>query len=90
MGGFLGKLPAELAQELFPEPPHGDKSSGFGMEVAGVEVASVGRAVEHRQDRLLSTLTCHRLGSVVLRCREKEERKMGWFPGLCSFLLQIE
>lgn len=55
-----------------------------------MEAASVGGAMEHRKDRLLSTLTCHSLGSLVLRSREKEERKMGWFPGLCSFLLKIE
>lgn len=34
-GGFLGKLWAELALDLFPEPPHRDKSSGFGSGGGG-------------------------------------------------------
>lgn len=36
-----------------------------------MEAASVGGAAEHRKDRLLSTLTCHSVGNLVLSSRGK-------------------
>ena len=55
----------------------GTSPQALGVEVVGVEAASVGGAVEDSKNQLLGTPTCNSLDSLVLRSREKNEREMG-------------